>query len=53
MLHTQTMVIDADAHVLESERTWDYLSQRTANIGPSPSLFPPTLRSGVDAAMPG
>ena len=33
MRHTQTMGIDADAHVLESERTWDYLRA----IGPQVS----------------
>jgi hypothetical protein len=24
-IHTQMQVIDADAHVVETERTWDYL----------------------------
>src|SRR5262250_2699098 len=40
MLHTQTMVIDADAHVLESERTWDYLEPADRKYRPVPITVP-------------
>ena len=40
MLHTQTMVIDADAHVLESERTWDYLEPAARKYRPVPITVP-------------
>ena len=40
MRHTQTMVIDADAHVLESERTWDYLEPADRQYRPVPITVP-------------
>jgi hypothetical protein len=40
MLQTQTMVIDADAHVLESERTWDYLEPADRKYRPVPVTVP-------------
>jgi hypothetical protein len=39
MLHTQTMVIDADAHVLESERWVVYLPNADTYNDPSHPLF--------------
>src|SRR5262249_19053326 len=46
MLQTQTMVIDADAHVLESERTWDYLEPADCKYRPVPVTVPadPAIR---------
>src|ERR671925_1452438 len=40
MRHTQIMVIDADAHVLESERTWDYLEPADRQYRPVPITVP-------------
>jgi uncharacterized protein len=40
MLQTKTMVIDADAHVLESERTWDYLEPADRKYRPVPVTVP-------------
>ena len=40
MRQTQTMVIDADAHVLESERTWDYLEPADRQYRPVPITVP-------------
>jgi uncharacterized protein len=40
MVQTQTMVIDADAHVLESERTWDYLEPADRKYRPVPVTVP-------------
>src|ERR671925_1085644 len=40
MLQTQTIVIDADAHVLESECTWDYLEPSDRKYRPVPVTVP-------------
>jgi uncharacterized protein len=40
MLRTKTLVIDADAHVLESERTWDYLEPSDRKYRPVPVTVP-------------
>lgn len=40
MVQTKTMVIDADAHVLESERTWDYLEKSEQKYRPVPIVVP-------------
>jgi hypothetical protein len=40
MLQTKTLVIDADAHVLESERTWDYLEPSDRKYRPVPVTVP-------------
>src|SRR5262249_44844397 len=40
MLQTKTMGIDADAHVLESERTWDYLEPADRKYRPVPVTVP-------------
>ena len=40
MLQTKTMVIDADAHVLESEHTWDYLEPADRKYRPVPVTVP-------------
>ena len=39
--HTQVQVIDADAHVVETERTWDYLE-------PSEQKYRPLLYTSPD-----
>ena len=39
--HTQVQVIDADAHVVETERTWDYLE-------PSEQRYRPLLYTSPD-----
>ncbi len=36
---TQVQVIDADAHVVETERTWDYLDRIGIFILGCPNLF--------------
>jgi hypothetical protein len=48
MRHTQTMGIDADAHVLESERTWDYLEPSDRKYRPVSITVPadPSLGRG-------
>jgi uncharacterized protein len=40
MRPTKTMVIDADAHVLESEHTWDYLEPSDRKYRPLPVTVP-------------
>ena len=40
-IHTQMQVIDADAHVVETERTWDYLA-------PSEQKYRPLLYASPD-----
>ena len=40
-IHTQVQVIDADAHVVETERTWDYLA-------PSEQQYRPLLYASPD-----
>jgi uncharacterized protein len=40
-IHTQVQVIDADAHVVETERTWDYLA-------PSEQKYRPLLYASPD-----
>src|SRR5882724_12471748 len=46
MLQTKTMVSDADAHVLESERTWDYLEPADRKYRPVPVTVPADLSIG-------
>ncbi len=40
-IQTQVQVIDADAHVVETERTWDYLE-------PSEQKYRPLLYTSPD-----
>jgi hypothetical protein len=40
MLQTKTLVIDADAHLLESERTWDCLEPSDRKYRPVPVTVP-------------
>jgi hypothetical protein len=42
---TDFVVVDADAHVLETERTWDYLE-------PSEQKYRPLLHSKADNLRP-
>ena len=35
--------IDADAHVLETEKTWEYLGRCGSEISASESSFPPAV----------
>ena len=39
-IQTQVQVIDADAHVVETERTWDYLEPSEQKYRPTPIRLP-------------